>query len=308
VIRVAGVTKRYGSVTAVRELSFEVARAETFAIVGPNGAGKTTTLKLLLGLAHPNAGTIVIGPERLPPRDPRARRGLGYVPQRVEFPRDRTVAQVLGFYAELRGLPAGAVGEALARVRLSDLARRRAGELSGGYLQRLGLAQALLGDPGLLVLDEPTASLDPEATWEFRSLIEQLRREDKTILLCSHLLSEIERVADRVLILVEGRRAALESLAELRARQVGATRLHVELGADAAAAAGALERRGFALAARHERAIVVETMNGGGLEALEVLREAGVAVRSFELLRPSLEELFLDVVRAGREPGAGGGR
>jgi ABC-type multidrug transport system ATPase subunit len=162
--------------------------------------------------------------------------------------------------------------------------------------------------PLLIVLDEPTASLDPEATWEFRSLIEQLRREDKTILLCSHLLSEIERVADRVLILVEGRRAALESLAELRARQVGATRLHVELGADAAPAAGALERRGFALAARHERAIVVETVNGGGLEALEVLREAGVAVRSFELQRPTLEELFLDVVRAGREPGAGGER
>jgi ABC-type multidrug transport system ATPase subunit len=300
VIRAEQVTKRYRAITAVDALTFEVSRGETFAIIGPNGAGKTTTLKLLLGLAHPDSGTITIGPERVPPRDVRARRGLGYVPQRVEFPRDRTVAEVLGFYAELRGLPRGAVGESLARVRLEGLAGRRAGELSGGYMQRLALAQALLGDPGLLVLDEPTASLDPEATWEFRSLVEQLQREDKTILLCSHLLSEVERVADRVLIMVDGRRAALESIAELRARQVGATRLHVELVGDPAPAIGALEPRGFALEVRSDRAIVVETSNGGGLEALDALRAAGVAIHSFELQRPTLEELFLEVVRAGR--------
>ena len=302
------VTKRYGPVTAVDALSFEVAPGETFAIIGPNGAGKTTTLKLLLGLAHPDAGTIAIGPGQVPPRDVRARHGLGYVPQRVEFPRDRTVSEVLGFYAELRGLPRGAVDQSLARVRLEGLAGRRAGDLSGGYMQRLALAQALLGDPGLLVLDEPTASLDPEATWEFRSLIEQLQREDKTILLCSHLLSEVERIADRVLIMVDGRRAALESIAELRNRQVGATRLHVELAGDPAPAFKALEPRGFALELRSDHAIVVETANGGGLDALEALRAAGVAVRSFELHRPSLEELFLEVVRAGRStppPGAG---
>ncbi len=307
-IQARQVTKRYGSVTAVDALSFEVARGETFAIIGPNGAGKTTTLKLLLGLAHPDAGTITIGPEHAAPHDVRARRGLGYVPQRVEFPRDRTVAEVLGFYAELRGLPRSAVAESLARVRLEELAGRRAGELSGGYLQRLALAQALLGDPGLLVLDEPTASLDPEATWEFRSLVEQLQREHKTILLCSHLLSEVERIADRVLIMVEGRRAALESIAALRTRQVGATRLHVELAGDPGPAFAALEPRGFALELRPDRAIVVETANGGGLLALEALRAAGVAIRSFELHRPTLEELFLEVVRAGRRgPAAGPG-
>ena len=303
-IHAGQVRKRYGPITAVDGLSFEVARGETFAIIGPNGAGKTTMLKLLLGLAHPDSGTITIGPERVPPRDMRARRGLGYVPQRVEFPRDRTVAEVLGFYAELRGLPRGAVGESLARVRLESLAGRRAGDLSGGYMQRLALAQALLGDPGLLVLDEPTASLDPEATWEFRSLVEQLQREDKTILLCSHLLSEVERIADRVLIMVDGRRAALESLADLRARQAGATRLHVEIAGDPAAAIGALERGGFALETRPDRGLVVETSNGGGVVALEALRAAGVSIRSFELHRPSLEELFLEVVRGGRAASA----
>ncbi|HEY6867094.1 MAG TPA: ABC transporter ATP-binding protein, partial [Candidatus Eisenbacteria bacterium] len=237
-----------------------------------------------------------------------ARRRLGYVPQRVEFPADRTVVEVLGFYAGLRGLARAAVGESLGRVGLEGLAARRAGDLSGGTMQRLALAQALLGDPDLLVLDEPTASLDPEATWEFRSLVERLQREGKTILLSSHLLSEVERVADRVLILVEGRRAGLESLADLRARQLGATRLHVELGGDAAPAIGALVARGFAPAAAAGRAIVVATVNGGGLDALEALRAAGIPIRSFELQRPALEELFLEVVRAGRAHEAGSAR
>jgi ABC-type multidrug transport system ATPase subunit len=228
VIHVEGLTKRYGAVLAVDHLSFDVERGETFALIGPNGAGKTTTLKVLLGLTRPDAGRVGIGSERRPPSDARARLALGYVPQRVEFPPGRTVAEVLGFFAELRGLPAHASARALERVGLLDHAARRASELSGGYSQRLSLAQALLGDPELLVLDEPTASLDPEAAWEFRSLVEQLRREGKTVLLCSHLLSEVERIADRVLILVGGRRAALESMHALRARQLRVTRETIE--------------------------------------------------------------------------------
>jgi ABC-type multidrug transport system ATPase subunit len=220
VIEVRGVSKRYGAVTAVRELSFHVARGETFALIGPNGAGKTTTLKMLLGLVRPDTGSIAIGPDRLPPTSPRARAQLGYVPQSVEFPPGRTVSEVLAFFSDLRGLPREAVRRALSRTGLEPLAARRASELSGGYTQRLSLAQALLGDPALLVLDEPTASLDPEATWEFRSLVQSLQKEGRTILLCSHLLAEVERVAHRVLILVDGRAEAVESLETLRKRQV----------------------------------------------------------------------------------------
>jgi len=228
VIQAKGLVKRYGSVVAVDHLSFEVKTGETFALVGPNGAGKTTTLRLLLGLSLPDRGTIAIGAKGLPPRDPEARADLGYVPQKVEFPRGRTVSEVLRFFSRLRGLDARAVDRALDRVGLTEFASRRATELSGGYTQRLSLGQALLADPSLLVLDEPTASLDPEATWEFRSLVEQLKAEGKTILLCSHLLSEVERVADRVLILVDGCQAALERMDELRARQASAARRAIE--------------------------------------------------------------------------------
>ena len=302
-IRVERLHKRFGPVVAVDDLSFEVERGETFAMIGPNGAGKTTTLKLTLGLARPDAGTIAIGPQGLAATDPEARRALGYVPQRVSFSPGRTVAEVLAFFSDLRGLPRAAVGEALRRVGLESIAARRATELSGGYTQRLSLAQALLGDPAVLVLDEPTASLDPEATWEFRSLLERLRHEGKTILLCSHLLSEVERIADRVLILVGGRRAALEPMAALRERQVKATRLVIVLRGDDAIAKRTLDRLGVRPESLAPGRVAIEGENGRGLAALEALRQEGVEVRSFEMQRPTLEETFLQVVRGERRDG-----
>ncbi len=299
-VRAESLTKRYGAVTAVDHLSFEVEAGETFALIGPNGAGKTTTLRILLGLSRPDSGRIAIGATGLPPHAPAARRDLGYVPQRVEFAHGRTVAEVLGFFADLRELPRDAVGRALKRVQLETLADRRASELSGGYTQRLSLAQALLGDPALLVLDEPTASLDPEATWEFRTLVEQLQREGKTILLCSHLLTEVERVADRVLILVEGRRAALERLDALRERQAQATRLAIALTGDTAHALEVLCAAGLTAETLPDGAVRVDVANGSPVEALEALRAAGLGVRTFELQRPTLEETFLTVVRGSR--------
>lgn len=296
-IRAQGLVKRYGAITAVDHLDFEVHEGETFALIGPNGAGKTTTLKLILGLARPDAGSVRIGPEALPPHDARARQDLGYVPQRVEFPPGRTVAQVLRFFADLRGLEPASVDRALARVGLAAHRDRLASDPSGGYTQRLSLAQALLSDPALLVLDEPTASLDPEATWEFRTLVEQLRRERKTVVLSSHLLSEVERVADRVLILNEGRRAALESLSELRERQLQASRLRLELTGPAEAAEPVLERLGIGFERMGERELVVHAANGRSFEVLESLRAEGIQLRSFQLQGPTLEEMFLAAVR-----------
>jgi heme ABC exporter ATP-binding subunit CcmA len=300
-IHVERITKRFGRVRAVDDLSFEVARGETFAIIGPNGAGKTTTLKILLGLARPDQGSVTIGEARRHPHDRQARESIGYVPQRVAFPAQRTVREVLQFFADLRGLTHEDVTRTLARVGMQDVAARPAAQLSGGYSQRLSLAQALLGNPELLILDEPTASLDPEATWEFRTLLEQLRREGTTILLCSHLLSEVERVADRVLILVEGRRAALESLDDLRLRQMRAAHLIIEMERPDPRALPALQARGFTPEPHGANALVVDGSNGHGFEALETLRATGVAVRSFEIQRPTLEEMFLAVVKRGRD-------
>jgi ABC-type multidrug transport system ATPase subunit len=299
-IRVEGIRKRFGAVLAVDGLDFTVEPGETFALIGPNGAGKTTTLKMLLGLTRPDAGRVLLGPDRLPPHDPRARRALGYVPQRVEFAPARTVLEVLCFFADLRELDRSAVGLALERVGLTSHAGRRAGELSGGYTQRLSLAQALLGDPALLILDEPTGSLDPEATWEFRSLIERLRQEGKTIVLSSHLLTEVERIADRVLILLDGRAVLTERIEDLRQRQLRASRLRLEIKGDAAAAELVLVRLDvpFERSGAHE--LLVAATNGRSLEVLDALRGAGVDLRSFQMQGPTLEETFLSVVRGGR--------
>lgn len=303
-IRVEGLTRRYGAVTAVDDLSFDVRSGETFALIGPNGAGKTTTLKCLLGLVRPDRGSIAIGRQGLPPADPRGREGIGYVPQRTAFPHGRSVRDVLGFVAELRGLPAAAVSAALERVRMDGMAARRARELSGGYAQRLALASALLGDPELLILDEPTASLDPQATHEFRSLVQALQREGRTLLLCSHLLTEVERIADRVLILVQGRAAALERLDDLRERQARATRLRIRLAQSAADAAAALAGRGIELAVTGDDTLVLDAGDPRAGEALAALRSAGVEVRALEAERPSLEELFLEVVAAAPQRAA----
>jgi ABC-type multidrug transport system ATPase subunit len=299
-IRVEGIRKRFGAIVAVDALDFAVEPGETFALIGPNGAGKTTTLKMLLGLTRPDAGRVLLGPERLPPHDPRARRTLGYVPQRVEFAPARTVLEVLRFFADLKGLEPSAVGLALERVGLESHAGRRAGELSGGYTQRLSLAQALLGDPALLILDEPTGSLDPEATWEFRSLIQRLRHEGKTIVLSSHLLTEVERMADRVLILLDGRAVLTERIEDLRKRQLRASRLKIEIKGDAAPAELVLVRLDvpFERSGAHE--LLVAATNGRSLEVLDALRGAGVDLRSFQMQGPTLEETFLSVVRGGR--------
>ncbi len=300
-IRVEGLAKRYGAVRAVDGLSFDVRAGETFALIGPNGAGKTTTLKCLLGLVRPDAGTIAVGRDGLAPDDPSARASIGWVPQRAEFAPGRTAEDVLAFFAELRGLPRASVDAAIAAVGLGGYAKRRATELSGGYAQRLSLAQALLGDPALLVLDEPTASLDPQATWEFRSLVLELKAQGRTILLCSHLLDEVERVADRVLILVGGCAAALERMDDLRARQAGATRLVVGLHEPPERALALLAARGVAGAAVNGGAVAIEARDGRVLEALDALRDGGVRVRGVELQRPTLEEVFLAAVRGERE-------
>jgi Cu-processing system ATP-binding protein len=302
-IWVEGIRKRFGSIVAVDGLSFAVEAGETFALIGPNGAGKTTTLKILLGLTRPDAGKVAIGGERRPPSDPGARRSLGYVPQRVEFAPARTVLEVLTFFADLKGLERTAVKSALERVGLASHAARRAGDLSGGYTQRLSLAQALLGDPALLILDEPTGSLDPEATWEFRTLVEQLRREGKTIILSSHLLSEVERIADRVLILLEGRAIAIERLEDLRQRQLRASRLRIETRGAAEAAEPLLRRMDVPFERTGARELTVAATNGRSLEVLDALRGAGVDLRSFQMQGPTLEETFLAVVRGERREG-----
>ncbi len=216
-IRVDDLAKRYGRVEALRGVSFEIPAGETLGIIGPNGAGKTTLLKILLGLVRPDRGSVRVHDLELTREPVAVRRLIGYVPQFDGFDEAATGREALRFLARLRGAkdiegPAAAVG-------VRDLLDRVIGTLSGGQRQRVSLAAALIGDPPVLLLDEPTASLDPRANADFRDLMRRLGEEGRTLLLCSHLLADVEQLCSRVLVLLDGKVAATESIAPIQAHR-----------------------------------------------------------------------------------------
>jgi ABC-type multidrug transport system ATPase subunit len=215
-IRVEHLTKRFGKTSAANDVSFTVNQGEVFAFLGPNGGGKTTTLKCLVGLNIPTAGRIEVnGLDIL--RYPReSRQCISYLPQRVVFPENQTAREVMEFYCRLRNLPMEQALMALRQADLEKAAERLVSEFSGGMVQRLGLAVVALPDAPVLLLDEPTANLDPQGVKRFREFILQQKENGRTVIFSTHLLHEAEQLADRVGIFVGGRLAAQESTETLR--------------------------------------------------------------------------------------------
>ncbi len=217
-IRFEDFSKRYGDHTAVEALSFGVEPGEAVALLGPNGSGKTTTLKGAAGLVRPTSGRVFVGEPEQEVCLPAARRAISYLPQRVSFPEALTGREVVEFYRRLRGTDASRSGEVLRLASLNGASSRPISTYSGGMIQRLGLAVAALPDAPVMLLDEPTAALDPEGLCAFYGLVERRRREGRTLLFSSHQLGDVERLADRFLLLIEGRLAASLSRVELSER------------------------------------------------------------------------------------------
>jgi ABC-2 type transport system ATP-binding protein len=220
VITVEHLTKRYAAVTAVDDISFDVAEKEVIGFLGPNGAGKTTTLRVLTGYLTATAGKVVVDGHDVF-REPEAvKREIGYLPENVPLYPEMRVAEYLHYRAGLkkvgRGKRAAAIDRAIERCGIGDVTRRIVGQLSKGYRQRVGLADALVADPKILILDEPTIGLDPNQIRQVRELIRELGRE-RTVILSSHILPEVEAVCSRVLIINKGRIVGQGRPAELRA-------------------------------------------------------------------------------------------
>lgn len=213
-IRYEGFRKRYGRVVAVEDLDLEVRPGETLALIGPNGSGKSTTLKAAVGLVRPSGGRVLVNGVDVA-MGPAPRAGLGYLPQRISFPEGVTALEAMRLYARLRGAHPGEVDRLLERVGLTDVARRAVDGFSGGMRQRLGIAVALLGRPRVLLLDEPSAALDPSGALLVRDLMAGIGAEGTTVLLSSHDLSEVAALADRIAIFAAGRMTALGTVAEL---------------------------------------------------------------------------------------------
>jgi ABC-2 type transport system ATP-binding protein len=295
-----GITKSFGAVTAVQDFTARVEPGVVTGFLGPNGAGKTTTLRMLLGLVRPTSGRATIG-GRAYADLPAPLRTVGAALEAASFHPGRTAAGHLRVYAQAAGLPRARVDEALGAVGLGDVAGRKVGGYSLGMRQRLGLAFALLGDPGVLVLDEPSNGLDPEGIIWMRGLLRALARQGRTVLISSHLLAEVQQTADRLLIISQGRlvfQGALDELAD------PAEQAAVVDSPDRAALSRALVDAG----------LVVEVLRSGltvrGGDPVEIGRialGAGIALSALQRRGPGLEQVFLELVSGERvHPSAGG--
>ncbi|MCW2705091.1 MAG: Copper transport ATP-binding protein [Blastococcus sp.] len=297
----SGLRKQYGRRTAVDDVSFTVQRGEVLGLLGPNGAGKTSVIKMLLGLVRPDAGEVMLLGR--PARDPLARTGVGYLPELFRYQPWLTAAEVLALHVRLARVrvPAAEQRDCLTLVGLAERADDRVGEFSKGMQQRLGLAVALVARPELVVLDEPTSALDPIGRVDVRDLVLSLKARGVTVLLNSHLIGEVERVCDQVLILDGGRVAASGTLDELLGQQE--VRLHLG-GVDARAEARL--RAGGPLSRSGDWFTVAVPADDAGTTVPQLVRDLvglGVSVHAVEPGRISLEERLLGILR--REPGDG---
>ena len=302
-----GLTKRFGANVAVNDVELLVPRGCAFGYLGPNGAGKTTLIRTLLGLTRADSGSMSLLGLPLPAQRAAALARVGAIVDEPRFHAHLTGRENLRLLAAARGGAAGIrIPPALARVGLADRADHKVATYSMGMRQRLGVASCLLGDPELLILDEPMNGLDPAGMHEMRAMIESLVEEGRTVMLSSHLLDEVERTCDAVAIVDHGRVIRQGSIDEL-VRGAGTLVVRVECS-DPAAAVGAVERSGIAVAtARVEVGLTVTLPAGSSRDAVaevnRLLVEAGIAVYGLQEVRTTLEDWFLSVTsRLGEQP------
>ena len=307
-ISVRNLTKRFGDVVAVQDVGFDVADGEVMGFLGPNGAGKSTTIRILTGYIPATSGTVTIAGRDAFTDSLAIRQQLGYLPENVPLYHEMRVEEYLRFRARLKGVAAraarGHVERAMEQCGLVHMRRRIVGQLSKGYRQRVGLADALVSRPKLLILDEPTGGLDPHQRKEVLELIKGLAREH-TVLLSSHVLAEIESISSRVMIIQRGRLLASGKVDELAGRLQEAPRVRVEAKGRRDAVLAALEPVARECGGRPEASeldggwvqVVLQPSSGRDLrEAIaERLRAANLPLRELARQSFTLEELFLRI-------------
>ena len=286
--------------TALKPLSLNVENNEVFGFLGPNGAGKTTTIKLLTGLIFPSAGTAkILGMDW---RDPKVKDVIGFLPEQPYFYDHLTAPELLEYYAGLSGVPASErkrrVAAMLERVKLSDVGKLQLRKFSKGMLQRVGIAQAILHDPQVVILDEPMSGLDPIGRREVRDLIQSLKDEGKTIFFSTHILADAESLCDRVAVIHKGELRGVGVVSELVTRAENANRTEV-LWNGAATAIAAVEAEGAECKTHGQTAHAILPV--ARLDrVLEIIRNHGGQVISVTPLRSTLEDYFIEQI--GEKP------
>jgi len=306
VIEVQHLTKRYGSVTAVDDISFRVERGEILGFLGPNGAGKTTTMRVITGYMPATEGRAIVAGFDVFDQPVEAKRRTGYLPETPPLYPEMTIREYLSFVARIKGVAAAErksrIQQVMQRVRIADVADRHCSKLSKGYRQRVGLAQAILHNPDVLVLDEPTAGLDPKQIIETRELIKELAG-DHTIILSTHILPEVSQTCQRVVIINKGRVVAVDTPGNLTARLRGSETMYVQVDAGAQDATSVLQGvpgvTRVTMSDRHDGVAGYEVDSRQGHDVRRELARTVVSnnwgLLELRPMRMSLEEIFLSL-------------
>ena len=305
-VTLSDVSKKYGNLLALDNVSFEVQEGEIFGYIGPNGAGKTTTMKILTGLLSDFQGEVYIGGYRMPTQRSKVHRLLGYLPQSVAFQEWRTVDNALRAFGRLSGLGEREVDSRIADVLdvlvLSDVRNKKIDQLSGGTIQKVGLAQALLHNPRLLVLDEPLAGLDPASRYQLKQIITKLGKDGTTIFFSSHILSDVQDVATRIGILSRGRLKQVGTLDELKSQFSARNAVEIVLSHDSGKWQELESVNGVSSLEQPSKGKLVVHLDGEAdadetiHSVIQGLIKSGNRVRSVIPSSPTLDEVYLKYV------------
>lgn len=297
-IQVRNLTKKFKNFVAVNDVSFDIAPGETFALLGPNGSGKTTTLKCLVGLTLPTSGNITVEGFDVLRNGREAKRLMSYLPQRLNFNDQLTGREVMEFFCRLRRIPSQRIEETLKSpdFHFNGFFDKPVGEFSGGMSQRLGLAVACLPDAPVLILDEPTVSLDPHGAIQFREFLATLKRQGKTIVFSSHMLPDVEQLADRVAIMVGGRLVALQSISVLREELRASAVMRITVERPDSRLIEAAHRAGAMNVKIEDRSITLRSRPQNRFEILRAIESAGGQITTFGTEDLSLEDIYMRYV------------
>jgi len=308
-ITVEHLTKQYGRFTAVDDISFEVQKGEILGFLGPNGAGKTTTMRILTGYMPPSTGRATVAGYDIFKQSLQARSHIGYLPETVPLYLEMTPRSYLDFIGKIRGLDSrtrrARISDVAEKCKIEDVLDRLIGKLSKGYRQRVGLSQALLGDPDVLILDEPTVGLDPRQIVDTRQVIKNLAG-DHTVILSTHILPEVSMTCERVVIINRGRVVAMDTPENLQRRMRGADELELEVRGPSEAVKATLQSMPQVLSVKersmHDGICVYAVDCDSGTDIRESIAstivQRGWGLRELRAASASLEEIFVQLVTA----------
>ncbi len=295
-IHTKDLTKKFKDLVAVDDLNLKVKRGEIFGFLGPNGAGKTTTIRMLLGLTYPDKGSVFMDGSDITKLGPGARRGVGFLPERIGFYNNLTARQTMEFYCDAKGYSRSDVQPLLDKVGLAEFSNKKVGTFSRGMVQLLGVAQAFIGEPKLLVLDEPAGGLDPRWIRMVKNSIKEAQARGATIFFSSHILGEVEKLCDRVAIINRGKLVVEDTIGNISKKLEMKPRLWLQLDhIDDAAVQIVKAIKGVTNVHVTENWLMVECDFGVRGPVMQALPQAGYIFLDIRSEEPTLEDMFLKI-------------